>query len=204
MAIKLNLGGGKNWKMEGWTNLDIAQNGYDLTAKGLSPYASNSVDLIYSSHNIEHVNWKFVPGYIADVYRALKSGGTFRIAVPDIDIMWEMLRDNDKQKLLHNTMYYVGTKITRDVLLDVRELFGFDLTGEKFLDGTMHKAFFNMSSLGILLYNAGFRNLVRKQANESNIPDFQIKSKHNDKGHYLSGFDNWGTIPITLFVEAIK
>ena len=136
----------------------------------------------------------------------LKKGGTVRMCIPDCDIMWEMLRDNDKSKLIFNTNYYVGEKATRDVFLDVRELFGWtsNPNDPSFLVGTMHSSFFNKSIIGIFLYNAGFRKIEFKEGpNDSQISDFQQESKFDD-GRLVSGFDNKPLGPISIFLEATK
>ena len=203
---KINLGGGMHWSMEGWANLDRASTGYDISTQLLSPFTNESMDLVYSSHNIEHFPFTFAPVYVGEIYRVLKRGGTVRMCIPDCDVMWEMLRDNDKSKLLYNTNYYVGEKASRDVLHDVRELFGWtaDLNDPKFLVGTMHNAFFNKSIIGVFLYNAGFRDIVFKDGpNDSDIPDFKQESQF-DGGKYISGFDNKPLGPISLYVEATK
>jgi predicted SAM-dependent methyltransferase len=205
--IKLNIGGGAHWSMDGWENLDRAQSGYDISKLWLSNFENDSVDLLYSSHNIEHFSWELIPKYVSEIYRVLKPGGTIRFCVPDLDVLWKMLRDNDKSPVLHNTNYYVGEKATRPVLMDVRELFGWDadLNSERFLKGTMHNAFFSKSILGIFLYNAGFNNMMEKKGvNDSDIDDFKVAAVFNAQKHFLSGFDNTPLEPISFYVESTK
>jgi hypothetical protein len=47
-------------------NADIA---FDLTQDGRWPVESGSVELVYSSHTIEHLNDKFNAAWIAEAYR---------------------------------------------------------------------------------------------------------------------------------------
>ena len=47
-------------------------------------FASASVDVVYSSHMIEHLDRHDVDKFIAETYRLLRPGGVIRLAVPDI------------------------------------------------------------------------------------------------------------------------
>lgn len=91
--VKLNLGCFTNMFYYGWRNYDIVnlsefakRNGYIFeqldVRKGL-PYDSSSVDLIFSSHLIEHLDENEVIKLLKDCHRVLKPGGVLRIATPD-------------------------------------------------------------------------------------------------------------------------
>ena len=86
-----------------WTNIDHAsahyagdQNHafleYDLNLIGPLPVPTESVDLAYTSHVIEHVSNEAVERLFSEVYRALKPGGVFRITCPDADLFYLTLR----------------------------------------------------------------------------------------------------------------
>jgi predicted SAM-dependent methyltransferase len=206
---KLNLGGGMHWSQEGWLNLDKAQNGYELRTQSLKEWADNSVDLMYSSHCIEHVEWEYVNPYLKMIYRVLKPGGVIRFVIPDIDIMWEILRTNDKARMNLNDNYYVGPKATRPVMVDIRELFGWDASNTKFLENTMHRSFFNESILGIMVTNTGFSKIERKkEPNDSEIPDFRDNpARYNGEQKprlFLGGFDNVDHHNISSYFEVTK
>ena len=51
----------------------------------LSQFADASVSAIYASHVVEHVPQALVPSTLAGIHRALKSGGTFMVSVPDLE-----------------------------------------------------------------------------------------------------------------------
>lgn len=53
--------------------------------KGI-PFADASVDVVYHSHVLEHIDREFVPGFLAEIKRVLKPGGVHRIVVPDLEI----------------------------------------------------------------------------------------------------------------------
>jgi predicted SAM-dependent methyltransferase len=56
---------------------------HDLT-KGI-PHPSNSVDMIYSSHMLEHLRPSQAQFVLDDCHRVLKPGGVLRLVVPDLN-----------------------------------------------------------------------------------------------------------------------
>lgn len=52
--------------------------------KGI-PFPDGSVDAVYHSHLLEHLDREAVPGFLAEVRRVLKPGGIHRIVVPDLE-----------------------------------------------------------------------------------------------------------------------
>lgn len=56
---------------------------YGDAAKGL-PIQSDSVDVLYSSHMLEHLDRNEADRFLKEVFRVLRPGGIIRIAVPDI------------------------------------------------------------------------------------------------------------------------
>lgn len=52
--------------------------------KGI-PFPDHSVDGVYHSHLLEHLDQSVVPTFLAEVKRVLKPGGVHRIVVPDLE-----------------------------------------------------------------------------------------------------------------------
>jgi predicted SAM-dependent methyltransferase len=52
--------------------------------KGI-PAEEGSVDAVYHSHTLEHIDRDDVPGFMAEILRVLKPGGIHRIVVPDLE-----------------------------------------------------------------------------------------------------------------------
>ena len=48
------------------------------------PFADNSLDVVYSSHMIEHLDREVSRFFIAEAARVLRPGGVLRLAVPDL------------------------------------------------------------------------------------------------------------------------
>jgi predicted SAM-dependent methyltransferase len=108
-ALKLNLGCGPI-RPQGWINADSSLNAamqripvvgktlqrvfntvkYDnnnVTYVNLNKrwkYADNSVDVVYSSHLLEHLSLKSAALFLRESYRCLKPGGVIRLVVPDL------------------------------------------------------------------------------------------------------------------------
>lgn len=49
------------------------------------PYVDQSVDKIYSSHALEHLDKKRGEALLGECFRVLKKGGIFRLVVPDLE-----------------------------------------------------------------------------------------------------------------------
>lgn len=100
--ILLNIGSG-NWECPGWICLDYpsewyskAQNGhkivpYDIRSESI-PYSDNSVDAIYCSHVVEHIENHHIQKFFQEVHRVLKEGGVFRVCCPDAEFLYEVAK----------------------------------------------------------------------------------------------------------------
>jgi len=107
--VKLNLGCGTH-VVPGWINVDYAAGARLLRLPGFRrlnrrlglfkgdwpsgivlhdlrrplPWDSGSVDIIYSSHTLEHLSRDEGIRLLAECYRVLRPGGIIRIVVPDL------------------------------------------------------------------------------------------------------------------------
>ena len=83
---KVNLGCGKDI-LDGWVNIDKHDYGQEIVrdiTRGL-PFDDNSIDEVYSSHCLEHIEREDVPFVWEEIYRVLKKGGIFTFVVPHSD-----------------------------------------------------------------------------------------------------------------------
>jgi SAM-dependent methyltransferase len=83
----LNIGCGEIYHSE-WINLDLISHSaqvlpWDIT-KGL-PFESNSFDVCYSSHVLEHLRRSEAKFLVEEQKRILKHRGILRLAVPDLE-----------------------------------------------------------------------------------------------------------------------
>lgn len=63
------------------------------------PITSNEWDVVFSRYAIEHISWRLVGGFIAEVFRILKPGGTAMIVTAngEAQMRWALERDWDER-----------------------------------------------------------------------------------------------------------
>lgn len=98
--VNLNIGSG-GYNIEGFIDLDIKSDKYNKErAKSFVeydirndelPYKDNTVDNIYCSHVIEHIEEKYVSNFFKETGRVLKKNGILRISTPDAKFLWKMM-----------------------------------------------------------------------------------------------------------------
>ena len=85
---KLNVGSGRRAWL-GWLCLDEIDfptvTKTHLSPSVVFPVTSNSLDLAYSSHNLEHLDDATVDRVLEELKRSLKVGGKFLLKLPDFD-----------------------------------------------------------------------------------------------------------------------
>ncbi len=74
-----------NIDVEPYPNIHYIQNITDL-----SNFRSNSVDMVYASHVVEHIPREELKKTLLEWKRVLKDGGKFRFAVPDFDALTDI------------------------------------------------------------------------------------------------------------------
>ena len=52
------------------------------------PFEDDSVDTIYCSHVIEHIETEYVEMFFKESFRVLKLGGVLRIVCPDVEYLY--------------------------------------------------------------------------------------------------------------------
>ncbi len=83
----LNLGCGLKYHPE-WINVDFTSNGNDIIAHNLYkgiPFDTETFEVVYHSHVLEHFQKRFASVFIRECYRVLKPGGLIRVVVPDLE-----------------------------------------------------------------------------------------------------------------------
>ena len=86
--MKLHIGG--KIQKDDWKILNIQnKEGVDFVGdiSDLSQFEDNSIDEIYASHIVEHVNQKNIKKTLSGIYRVLATKGKVYISVPDMDVL---------------------------------------------------------------------------------------------------------------------
>ena len=123
-GVNLNVGCG-NYTIKGLISLDYYSKAYYCSKKfihiqydmrnDLMPYDDNSVDNIYCSHVIEHIEAKYVKKFLFECVRILKKGGVLRIACPDTEYLYH--------QLIHHPEFFSWHKDYEGLISNARKCF---------------------------------------------------------------------------------
>ena len=131
------------------------------------PWEDNSIDVIYSSHTLEHFSKTDGQNFLSECHRVLKKEGIIRIVVPDLDYF---VRE-----------YINGEVSAEDFLTSLSVLYITHENPIKNVIGLMiqfpHKCMYNSSSLLKIIQTGGF-DASTKMPFDSAIDDIcQIEMK---------------------------
>jgi predicted SAM-dependent methyltransferase len=84
----LNLGCGTRYHRD-WVNVDSWSTGpevvpYNLLGGSL-PFRSNTFDVVYHSHLLEHFPKRYAPILLQECFRVMRPGGIIRVVVPNLE-----------------------------------------------------------------------------------------------------------------------
>tara|TARA_B110000879_G_scaffold134833_1_gene176377 strand:- start:10 stop:633 length:624 start_codon:yes stop_codon:yes gene_type:complete len=127
--------------------------------------ANESVDILYSSHMLEHLSLTDLKCALVEIKRVLKPGGVFRSVLPDFEVcIKEYLASNDEgasTQFLQKTMLGIE-KRPKGLLANLRNLFG----------NANHLWMWDYKGIKQQLELAGFCEISRAGFNDSEIADF--------------------------------
>lgn len=176
---------------------------HDLS-KGI-PAKDASVDAVYHSHLLEHLDRPVAEGFMREILRVLKPGGIQRISVPDLEgAMRAALADLEREEGDHDV--YVAAILEQSVR---REAHGTSLQSQprRFIEnrilgdarkrGETHQWMYDVKNLSQLLRRTGYVDVRRVTFDESSIEGWDGfgLDRGEDGGEYK---------PESLYVEARK
>jgi predicted SAM-dependent methyltransferase len=127
------------------------------------PAEDNSLDLIYHSHMLEHLNYEDGISFIKECYRTLKPNGRMRILVPDLELWINAYSSKNRfffeeyRKVLDKSIYVTNGSIFMGML-----------------HNHGHKCGYDFESLKWLLEHVGFFEVNRTLYADSSIEDIEI------------------------------
>ena len=124
-------------------------------------HANATVDVLYSSHMLEHLDRATGQQFLAEAYRVLKPGGVVRIAVPDLRMLVDRYNsDGDADRLVEASL--LATEQPKTVIAKLRYL----------VLGSRHHAWmYDARSLIAALERAGFESARSLDAGTTTIAD---------------------------------
>lgn len=179
-------------------------------AKGI-PFEENSIDAVYHSHMLEHLDPPVARKFLLDVKRVLKPGGIQRIVVPDLehackDYITHIAACASNPGSVSEHDGYVAAIIEQSVRREasgtskqgpVRRYFENLFLGDARRRGETHQWMYDRFNLANLLSELGYREPTQRDNRTSGIPDW---SKYgldtNERGEEYK--------PGSLYLEAVK
>ena len=191
--------------------LDLPRNivAHDLS-RGL-PFADASVDVVYHSHMLEHLDRSQVPGFLGEVRRVLKPGGVQRIVVPDLEQLARVYLEDLAQRAPVTAAWaghdaavagIIEQSVRREAAA-ARSLKGLRrrvytlVFGDARRRGETHQWLYDRLNLGALLLEAGYRDIRVERFDTSRIEGWQEYGLDTDAtgGQYKPG---------SLYLEACR
>jgi predicted SAM-dependent methyltransferase len=115
------------------------------------PFRDETIDFIFSSHFLEHLERSSAVRLLAECRRVLKPAGVLRIAVPDLEYAWELYRRGEKELMLHDYFF-------------TDSLAGF----------SQHRYAYDFELLSKVLRKVGFTNIQRASFQRGRTPDLEL------------------------------
>lgn len=124
------------------------------------PFANGVVEVVYSSHMLEHLDRQEVSLFLAEALRVLRPGGIIRLALPDIRRQVESyLRSGDADAFI------AGTRLTQPRPRSLQDHLRFLISGPRH-----HQWMYDGPSICRLLTEGGFIRAEIVPPGESRIP----------------------------------
>jgi len=179
-------------------------------ARGI-PFDSDSVDVVYHSHMLEHLDRDVALGFFIEAKRVLKPGGIHRIVVPDLEKVCRAyiahISSCDENPLKSgNHESYIATLLEQSVRREahgtsqqsfLRRYIENIVLGDARRRGETHQWMYDRISLKNKLINSGYREVHIENYNSSQIPkwiDYGLDIDENGSQYK----------PESLYIEARK
>ena len=121
------------------------------------PFPDQSVDVVYSSHFLEHLDPQSGRRLLQECLRVLKPGGLIRICVPDLEYAWELYKRGEKERMLRAFFFNTGAT-------------GF----------SEHRYAYDFDTLSCLLMEIGFSDVERASFQAGAVPDLEILDNYEE------------------------
>lgn len=153
-GINLEIGAGAKKGKDNWVTLDLNTECdlyWDLMLP--LPFPENSLEMIYSSHVLEHFYYRDLTRLLDDCYKVLKKNGRFSACVPDASIYVEGYT-NPKEFIVEDYCKYTPA-FSYNSEIDY-------LNYIAYMDGN-HRYMFDSKNLVVILEKTGFKNVRLRQ-----------------------------------------
>jgi len=130
---------------------------------------NNEADNIYCSHALEHMTKEDMQKALKNIYFMLKSGGCFRLLVPDLETRAQKYLKNQDSDAFIESIGFGRKKNDKSFKNLLRKLFG----------NSGHLWMYDNKSMQKYLTEAGFKNIRKSKIGDSGIKIFsEVEEKH--------------------------
>jgi len=178
--------------------------------KGI-PFGDASVDAVYHSHLLEHLDRSDAVRFVREVHRVLKPKSIHRIVVPNFEDLCRRYLNHLERCIGDGTEHGKHDNYIADIISQMvrREAFGTSqqrpfrrwieniLIGDARRRGETHQWMYDRVNLGHLLECAGFSKIKLLDYSTSAIPKWNLigLDRNQHGGEYIQG---------SIYVEAIR
>ncbi len=161
--MNVDIGGKKGKdKQPGWTILDVLKGSdiiHDLNSKKPLPFKKNSVNNIYCSHTLEHLQPEKIQSVLNNFHRVLKPKGKCRVVVPDVSYAIDLYINNPKELIEGEYCAKPRTVHTPDTKMGW-------LTAWFYTKSYGHRVGFDEEFLRAFLKRTPFKNITKMSYNK--------------------------------------
>lgn len=175
------------------------------------PFAGDSVDIVYHSHVLEHLDRPVARAFLQEAHRVLKPGGIIRVVVPDFEsacrsYLQDIDRCTSEPRAAASHENYVAAVLEQSVRREAAGAAGGSgvgrlveqvVLGDARRRGETHQWMYDRISLPYILAELGFHEVTVESFASSRIPDWHAigLDRNEDGGEYK---------PDSLYVEGKK
>lgn len=156
--LMVNLGSGSKY-LDGFVNIDIGpvyKKDVWLDIRNGLPFTDETVDVLYSSHLLEHLFIDELQRVLRECHRVLKPSGAFRILVPSVEKAVQAYVSNDREWFADwpRSFESIGGRLCNYLLCDGQ-----------------HRSMFDFVFMREMLLEAGFASVVEGEPRASERVD---------------------------------
>lgn len=127
------------------------------------PVADSAAEMVYCSHVLEHLPLDGFRAALRETLRILQQGGTFRLVVPDLEILIDQYKANPADD--------AAVKFVRDTIMGQESRpQGLAASLRDMLGNAQHRWMWDYKSLAHELRNAGFVDIRRARFGDNDNP----------------------------------
>lgn len=186
----LQIGSGSHYRKD-WLNSDMAgapdiDIGLDITQP--LPFPDQSMDAVYGSEVIEHIDRGSVPAFLGEAFRVLRTGGHLRLTTPDLAQVCRIYLGTGQFTAADMATAWQDPECTPQVFINAM----FRNWGHQWL--------WDFESFKDALALAGFARIYRAEVNQSDSEFQQLKNLETRYG-VSPPPQCWA---LSMIVEAVK